>query len=290
MLKDYDKQISQIITYSSDSIADLSKGCDQVVYKVKSREYESVVIKIPKEEKDKVEKQVLMNRKAVDFGLNATLIIHHTQDFLIETFLNGQQLSKEIHGNNKDVWINLGKQMKLLHSIPGASGFSNRVEGESCEKFPIFRTFEEKMNNQIVWEDSHAIDRMDEYLSGMMTRMHSIRKVIQPTFLHYDIQFDNIIVATDNQNITLIDFADAGMGDPLEDFAFLRSFLYSTEQWDWVVEGYGGVSDEELAWIDFFSIVWLTWALCGEDKPEKRQEQLQVAESIVQLGLVYLAK
>eukprot|EP00981_Chlorochromonas_danica_P000161 scaffold47_cov172-Ochromonas_danica.AAC.1 len=145
------------------------------------------------------------------------------------------------------------------------------------------------------WEDTHMIPGVDRYLTEMLQVSKSLNVI--PVHLHYDVAFDNIIVTTRitassevfDQTVTLIDFADAGMGDRWEDFAFLYCHLSETPQLlEYIFEGYGGVSNEDILWIEFYCVVWLTWALSGDDQPEKRASQLSVVEKIVKKGLIWL--
>jgi hypothetical protein len=64
--------------------------------------------------------------------------------------------------------------------------------------------------------------------------------------------------------------------------------LFDTPQLDCVIDGYGGFAVEDRILMEFFCVVWLTWALSGEDKPYIRSRQLFVAEQIVSKGLNYL--
>lgn len=278
------------ISFNLDTIVDMSKGCDQFVYLTECIEHGKVVIKIPKEEKDKVEKQLIMSLKASLHGVNSSSVVHHTNDFLVETYIPGESITLEKHGDSRSVWYKLGQQMRLLHSIPGASGYSNRVLGETCEKFPIFSTYSEKMGGDcgLVWDDVHRKTEIDQYLKSMLAKAASRGCHQPPVFLHYDIAFDNIIVDSrgDDTTVSLIDFADAGMGDPMEDFAFLCCFLYDTPQFEHIIAGYGGLTLEDRMWIEFYCVVWLTWALSGEDKPERRAHQLTVVDAIVNKGLL----
>lgn len=278
------------ISFNLDTIVDMSKGCDQLVYLTECIEHGKVVIKFPKEEKDKVEKQLIMSLKASLHGVNSSSVVHHTNDFLVETYIPGESITLEKHGDSMSVWYSLGQQMRLLHSIPGASGYSNRVLGETCEKFPIFSTYSEKMGGGcgLEWEDMHRKTDINRYLKLMLAKTNSRGCHQPPVFLHYDIAFDNIIVDTrgDDTTVSLIDFADAGMGDPMEDFAFLCCFLYDTPQFEQVMAGYGGLTLEDRIWIEFYCVVWLTWALSGEDKPERRAHQLSVVDAIVNKGLL----
>lgn len=295
---------------SGTRIMDMSKGCDQLVYMVETIAYGRVVVKIPKEEKDKVDKQRIMSQLANRHGISCSEIVDvsvHSPDFLVETYVPGETLSLEQHGPCASVWYTLGQQMKALHSIPGASGYSNRVVGETCDKFPIFETYHEKVmasGGGLTWTDtSHSIPNVDEYLELMLSRSHLRCAHIQPVFLHYDITFDNVIVSfpstttiptaissATTAKVTLIDFADAGMGDPLEDFAFLYCSLYDEPLLlEYLFSGYGGITETERTWIEFYCVVWLTWALSsGSKQPARRAHQLHVVERIVQKAVAAL--
>ena len=277
-----------------DSVQDFSKGCDQFVYFVSRERLDSLIIKYPKEEKDKIEKQVIMAENSARYGFNSSTVLHHTADYLIEKYIPGESLSVEKHGNCKVVWIELGRQMKLVHTIPG-DGFSNRIRGETSTKFPIYNSYYDKMVEGLKWEDSHVIPGVDRYLTEMLQLSKS--RIIATVHLHYDVAFDNVIVTTHStetvedvgQTVTMIDFADAGMGDKWEDFAFLYCNLFETPRLlEYIFEGYGNVETENIVWIEFYCVVWLTWALSGDDQPEKRVRQLRVAEKIVEKGLIWL--
>jgi aminoglycoside phosphotransferase (APT) family kinase protein len=265
-----------------NSVVDMTKGCDQLVYRFEAVnsacETSQVIVKIPHREKDKIEKQFLMAQKSESGGYNVSPILYHSTDFLVEAYLPGNSLCVETHGNDTAVWIGLGRQMKLLHSTNGATGYSNRLQGETCEKFPIFESYQDKVSNKLTWEDSSSTPaRIGEYFACILP---SLRKM-QPVFLHYDVAFDNIIVSEDKTRVSLIDFADAGMGDPMEDFAFLCCFLHESPQLQYVIEGYGGISEEDRVLMEFFCVVWLTWALSGEEELQRRSHQLRVANAII---------
>lgn len=279
------------ISFNLDTLVDMSKGCDQLVHLIECSEHGKVVIKIPKEEKDKVEKQLIMSLKARQHGVNSSTIVHHTSDFLVERYIPGESLTLEKYGDSMSVWYKLGQQMRLLHSIPGASGYSNRLLGETCEKFPIFKTYCEKMSDGggLVWPHMHRNAEINEYLKLMLGKTGSRGSHQPPVFLHYDIGFENIIVTPggdDDPIVSLIDFADAGMGDPMEDFAYLCCYLCDTPQFEHVSAGYGGLTAEDRTWIEFYCVVWLTWALSDEDKPERRTHQLRVVDAIVNKGVL----
>ena len=314
LLQNVQMECKDYLTLNLNSVKNMSKGCDQLVFMMESVEHGRVVVKIPKEEKDKVEKQVIMSQKALSGGLNVTNTLYHNENFLIESFVPGCSPGMEIlESENREFWINLGHQMKLLHSIPGAVGYSNRVVGETCTKFPIYDSYQAKHADGIIWNDSSVeIEGINEYFAHMLSQI----RTVPPVFLHYDIAFDNIInsnqcddriqtsgneigntaevkrvfsqvssVISDNVfKVTLIDFADAGMGDPMEDFALLYCYLRDTPQFKFLLEGYGGVSAEDTKWMEFFSMVWLTWALCGGEEEEKRalrEQQLKFAREVV---------
>jgi aminoglycoside phosphotransferase (APT) family kinase protein len=233
-----------------------------------------------------------MSNNSAKYGFNSSTVLHHTEDYLIEKYIPGESLNVEKHGNCKLVWIELGRQMKLVHSIPG-DGFSNRIRGETSIKFPIYDSYYDKMLEGLKWEDTHVIPGVDRYLTEMLEVSKTL--TITPVHLHYDVAFDNIIVTTRltsevvGYTVTLIDFADAGMGDRWEDFAFLYCNLSETPQLlAYIYEGYGGVSCEDIRWIEFYCVVWLTWALSGDDQPKKRASQLRVAARIVEKGLMWL--
>lgn len=278
-------------SFNLNTVVDMSKGCDQFVYLIECIKYGKVVIKVPKEEKDKVEKQLIMSMKSQLHGVNSSTVVHHTSDFLVERYIPGDSLTLEKYGGSISVWYKLGQQMRLLHSIPGACGYSNRLLGETCEKFPIFNTYCEKVSNGggLVWTDIHRNVEINDYLKRMLAKSGSRDSRQPPVFLHYDIGFDNIIVTPrgdDDPTISLIDFADAGMGDPMEDFAYLCCFLYGTPQFELVSAGYGGLTPEDRMWIEFYCVVWMTWALSDEENPDKRTHQLSVADAIVNKGLL----
>jgi len=155
--------------------------------------------------------------------------------------------------------------------------------------FPVYDTYYEKMCDNLRWEDSSLVPGINEYLITMLEEHKQLR--VKPCCLHYDITFDNVLVS--DSRVTLIDFADAGMGDCREDFAILFCNLFNTPHWEHLMEGYGDVTDEDRRWMGFFCVVWMSWALAGEDQPEKRQKQLFVARQIVasenSMGVMFIS-
>ena len=283
----------RIVEDSSElSFQDLSKGCDQIVISVTDESRDDTqkrkfICKIPKEEKDKVDKQYLMALAAGSAGFNSAGVLFHDEDMIVEEFVAGRPLSLEEHGDCADVWIKLGVQLRALHSIP-ASGYSNRVDGEICNKFPVFDSFQAKHAGAagLRWEHTESITNIDQYFLAMLPR---VRRVARPVLLHYDVSCDNIIVSHDHSLVTLIDFGDAGMGDPMEDFSRLVLLLWSSpRQLEWVLEGYGGITDEDRLWMEFFVIVFLTWGLQDGERGEHRRQQLAVAQEIVNKGLQWI--
>jgi hypothetical protein len=288
------------INDDAESVVDMSRGCDQRVYCVDLSTSDTsasvkAVIKIPTREKDKVDKQRIMSTLTQAAGMNVATVLLHTEDFLIESFIPGKMLTLAGYGDHVGAWVELGRQMKMLHSIPGASGFSNRVEGELCTKFPIYSTFQEKMLGCLVWEqDAAEADRpprVDEYLTNMINYLPDHA----PVYLHYDVHFDNVEVTasdvgqnTGSVRVTLIDYADAGMGHPLEDFASLCCNLYELPQLEYLIQGYGGLTAEDRIWVEFFCVVRLAWSLSGKNDIDKREHQLTVANKIINRGLEWL--
>jgi len=115
------------IMFQVFSAVDLSKGCDQLVFCVARDDCTQMIIKYPTEEKDKIEKQCIMSMLSVLGGFNASHPIYHTSDYLIESCIPGPGEPLSLISHGKHVWRELGRQMKCLHSTPGAHGFSNRV-------------------------------------------------------------------------------------------------------------------------------------------------------------------
>jgi hypothetical protein len=192
--------------------------------------------------------------------------------------MDGVQLTA-LHGAN--VWRGLGAQMKLLHSLHG-EGYSYRTPGEACAKFPLFSTYQGFFPDGISCDCLAGIPGAEEYLHRGLNLVRELKPTSQ---LHYDIALDNTIVAPDGA-VVLIDFGDAGQGDPMEDFAVLRWEIYDHPAvWEQLLEGYGGVSAEERSLIDFFTVRRLIWA-AGEEGTERLRHSLHVATSIINAGRV----
>jgi hypothetical protein len=97
------------------SIVDRRAGCDQTVFVVQSSvDGRRVVVKRANEERDKIEKQLLMQTRAASAGVKCPVVIYHDlgAGVLVETFMEGEQLTT-MHGPS--VWRGLGAQLKLLH-------------------------------------------------------------------------------------------------------------------------------------------------------------------------------
>jgi len=263
------------------SVRDSSKGCDHDVYICSFEEASAtdVVIKVPRRWLDKIEKQHFCASLCVDAGVRVPTFVYSDECCYVEEYVAGVEMAPSLL--NTTLICELGSMMKRFHCADGAVGFCYHIR--ATEKSPCFdswlqqRPIEsinvEKLAAALAGEE---VDALHRYIDGALV---VLANNVVPCFLHFDVSFDNIIVDNDGA-LTLIDFGDAGMGDAMEDFAALR-YLLSSNQLEELLEGYGGVSDDERKRIDLFCILRLSWALVDKEGA-KRAMQMAAIRSIIQ--------
>lgn len=240
-------------------IIDSSKGIEQIV-KIIITENNKYVIKVPYQGKS----LMLYRENFVCQHLKNKLlpkIIFKTDKYLIESFIEGEDLSKlKITGNEKiKLYRALGKNIKKIHQIK-MTGFGElQNNGKGKNKTPLEHINHVLKNNlplliKIKTLDKNTVEGIKKFLYQNI----NLFKRDKSFLLHFDLIDGNILVKN-NKLAGIIDFGDASCGPVEYDLAKLyieKPPKIFTE----IINGYGKkLVDMEK--IKYFAVLHLLYML-----------------------------
>ncbi|NJL66900.1 MAG: aminoglycoside phosphotransferase family protein [Leptolyngbyaceae cyanobacterium CSU_1_3] len=145
-----------------------------------------------------------------------------------------------------NTWIDLGKQLGLLHtrikSCPDPKGYLDKPARETRHEELLQQLRE---NQQIEYEDSIRVYEIIEELKP------PIDVETNCCFLHGDLHDKNILCSPKDHLLAIIDWGDAGWGDPVLDFASIP-----LEAVPFVMQGYESEAPGMLGSQPAIGMVW----------------------------------
>jgi aminoglycoside phosphotransferase (APT) family kinase protein len=142
----------------------------------------------------------------------------------------------------RTLWQAVGRELAKLHArvldVPDPRGWLDRPEHANPRE-----TLREKL----------AAGRIDpksaESLMAMFDRDEPMLASAPRCFVHDDLHAENVLATSDGEFLAIIDWGDAGFGDPALDFQWMPSYAC-----DHAIEGY-----QELAPIDDAFLARIRW-------------------------------
>lgn len=240
------------------SIIDKSKGMDQEV-KIVQTNLEKLVLKKPRREKIKLLKEIVGTSLCSKKGIPVPKIIHSTDDYLIQTCIDGVDLEdlKTSKENFEIIYFQIGRLMKTMHSIKGKNfGLVNQnqlIGDYNSQKEAIFRWIPSEIERleKLKYYSQEEIDKIKHYFTKNLALLATSESV----FLHSDIRDANIVIKN-NKVSGFIDFGDLSVGPAMQDFAFMYVDHFGDYKFQKLLEGYGEHNFEE---IRFYAFCWLCW-------------------------------
>mmetsp|Transcript_12145 Transcript_12145/g.22927 ORF Transcript_12145/g.22927 Transcript_12145/m.22927 type:complete len:411 (-) Transcript_12145:801-2033(-) len=342
-------------------VFDRSKGVDQaVVMAVRNGSTNArrmcFVAKSPKNEMDKVEKEIFACQAMASVGGCAPTVLYHDDWIVVETGEGDGMDVKEarmkwlsqvtdrsavqdmVGKTNATMWkplfLGIGQAMKKMHTVL-LQGYSDHpvmdgAETTTGEQFEVHPTLASyllggqdsgavvdvmetaydsalgKINEWTAEFHARVKARLVQGVQVLIKREAEKERDMRPVLLHYDIGGDNLMVSIHSSSTTsmpslalaaLVDFGDAGSGDPLSNFAILYTDYFASRPWDWLDEGYGSDGggsttknssdppeyfDQSHLWdIGTHALLRLSWAL--KSSGPQRAEQLDFVRYLLSL-------
>ena len=257
---------------------DFSKGCDNLVYLIKTKE-ESLIIRFPKKlksERPSSHSPLHLQwciEKCSKSKVKVPKKLFANETVYIEEYITGNDLSdvsKELKKSEiLKIYQQIGTELKKIHSIktkkfsymseiPGIgsrSNFYQHFEKDLIENATsVFKKNPEILNEIQLELISNLLEKYKNYLIGLS----------DPRLLHCDITNNNIRVEKLNDEFELksiIDFSDCCSGDPLYDFGEI--FEECGCDWEYISSleiGYGKKFDSfEKEIIVFYGLSYAIW-------------------------------
>jgi len=276
-----ESQIAQIfqdeLNQQVISVIDKSKGVDQEV-KIIQTKSNKFVIKIPYKEKDKVLKEIVATKLCSEKGIPVPKIIYSTNEFLIETCIDGVDLDdlKTSKKNYEQIYFQIGKLTKIIHSIKGKNFGSvnqNKLIGNynSQKKAHLKRILAEiKRLENLNYYSKEKIKKIKKYFKTNETILNTKQSVL----LHSDITDSNIIVK--NNKVTgIIDFGDLSVGPAMQDFTFMYIDHFGDYKFKKLLEGYAENNFKEIEFYAFCTICWLISSKIEREEFDKKFKHMK---------------
>jgi aminoglycoside phosphotransferase len=239
------------------SIADKSKGVDQKVSIIKT-DKGVYVVKQPKTETDKIIKEIVATRLCHKKNISVPKVIFSNCNLLIETHIKGKDLDelKTTRKNFENIYFQIGKLMKRMHSIKGSS-YGPVIKNKLVGKYQTYKEFIEswfpKEYARLKNTNYYYENTMKKILQHYKKNIHLISD--ESVLLHSDLADGNIVI--DNNKVAgFIDFGDLMVGPAMQDFSYMYIYHFGDYKFDKLVEGYGKINMEELRFYTFCHMVW----------------------------------
>ncbi|MEO1060755.1 MAG: phosphotransferase [Actinomycetota bacterium] len=196
-------------------------------------------------------------------------ILWHTPPVLALAAVPGRPLGRlgEPSTASAAAWVATGAALRRLHDAPlpvrptvGVDELASRLV-DGCE-----------------WLVAHDV-LPAEAVGRSRLIAEAVLRPWTPAFVHGDLHVEHVFVEGD-EVAGIIDWSEAGQGDPLADLATLT--LANEEHLDDVLSGYGADVDRELirAWWAWRCIVAIPWLADNGYGPPERYPELAVLRSM----------
>jgi aminoglycoside phosphotransferase (APT) family kinase protein len=252
--KVFEKNIKKTI----QKIEDKSKGCDQIVKIITTKDNKKYVVKIPNHPKynyrEKIACEKLKKLKIIP------KIIYFNKKYIIQEYVEGKDIDeiKIPLTKIKKVYLDIGQILKQIHTVK-INGFGKITEKgvskyKNFEKWMYFEFIyknlkyieEEKILSKI------QIEKLNKYLKENKPSLKSKDSVL----LRFDYEESNIKIK--NNKITgIIDFGDLSAGP--KEFDLVRPYInyYGSKKYDYFIEGYGEINKKRLEYFVVLSLFWM---------------------------------
>lgn len=273
-----DSQIAQIFQNELNqqviSMIDKSKGVDQEV-KIIQTNKNKFVLKTPREENDKILKEIIATKLCSDKNIPVPKIIYSNKDFLIESYIEGMDLDnlKTSKENFENIYFQIGKLTRLMHSIKGQNFGSvnqNKLIGDKKSQEEAILSWipsEIERLEKLNYYSSEELNKIKNYFE----RNKHILNTGESVLLHSDITDSNIVIKN-NQVSGFIDFGDLSVGPAMQDFAFMYINHFGDYKFEKLLEGYGKHNFKE---IKFYAFCWMCWLVGSKIEKQEFDEKFE---------------
>ena len=263
------KLYEYIIKKKIININDISIGYDQKVFLLETKE-EKYIMKKSKNSPSKIENEEFALNLLSNLNIPIPKLIFKNSDFLIESYIEGNLLSKD-HSDN--YFIELGYYISLIHSIK-LEGFGEIKNGKgeyNSEYDYLFSWLDLNKNSKFDILKKYNVEEILNNNKYLFNNQNSF-------FLHGDISYSNIIV--NNKKINeIIDFGDSISGSIEYDLALFYIKIKNESNWDSFIKGYN--KDYNLKKFHIYVIAFGIWLIQDKFIKENDIEYKKFIQSIL---------
>ena len=219
--------VEKLLDSKIKNIKDLSLGVDQRVYLIET-EKEKYIYKEPKDNILKIKNEEFALKNLSSLGIPIPKLIHINDKFLIESYIEGELLTKD---SPQNCFIELGNYINKIHTLQ-MNGFGDIKNGKG--------EFSTEYDYLFSWLDLNN-------LSNKMFKNYDLKKIFEENknllqsnnsyFLHGDISYTNSIILNNKIN-GIIDFGDAICGPTEYDLALFYIKIKNEKNWETFLKGY----------------------------------------------------
>lgn len=264
------------------AIKDVSKGLDQIVKVVESRDL-TYVIKIPKKHVAELLMREYIACKKLKGLVPVPKVIAKTNRYIIEEFIKGEDLDEVTLNLNekRKIYEELGSILRKINSVPMKGYGFIGVNGKGTYSTLKERVLQDRNKNLSYLrrgvfskEDftrlTNYLDKNDFYPESKVSKM-----------LHFD--FEDFNIKVDNKKVAgILDFGDLSAGPPAYDLARVFISHYHDNMFEYFLKGYGKIDLDE---VKYYSVISLLWMLPYHSKYTKNNKiikaELEVLRKII---------
>lgn len=241
-------------------IADCSHGAEQSVLIVETDGHDRYVIKIPHAGNEMMIAREIFACERLEDEIPVPRIIARGAGYLIESFLEGEMLSKaELSSASAEkVYAQLGKAVRHIHYAE-MSGFGEMQPHGSGKHDKLARHVSAMARRDIplLKETGIFTDREIAALHSHLKEKIRHLDHHESVLLHFDLLDTNVLVK-DGELAGLIDFGDLGCGPRAYDLAKFYIEKRDTPHLASFLGGYGDIDMDE---IEYFAVLHLMYEI-----------------------------
>jgi len=229
-------------------ITDKSEGYDHIV-KIITTDNNKYVLKSPKRENLLIKNQVFASKSWLKAGVPVPRILYHSEEVIIESFVEGTQLDKlKITEKGKEkIYFQLGKIMKKMHSVKtkGYGPFEGGKGGRYKTPKEYEKWIEKKLSESLkLIKDKKLLSLKEQKILKKYLRENTkFPSRIKFSLCHSDLCEEHIYIKDGKIN-SIIDLADIKSDDPMSDFRRISKF--NDRYLKQVIKGYGKVNKNRI--------------------------------------------